>query len=106
MQFARSVFCARLPMTAPMLDEVTAFLNDKNRETGEADYNWSVLADKCVHTQGNALAAANVWSPMSVRTVKLLHLVNLAVPAYIEAQRDAVDTMLKRLAAPGQTDGR
>jgi hypothetical protein len=83
LQFARSVFCARLPVTAAMLDEVTAFLNDKNREyaTGEADYHWSVWADNCVHTLRNALAAANVWSPLSVRTVKLLHLVNLAVPA-------------------------
>ena len=81
--FARSVFCARLPVTEPMLNEVMAFLNDKNREyaTGEADYRWSVWADNCVHTLRNALAAANVWSPMSVQTVKLLHLVNLAVPA-------------------------
>ena len=82
-QFARSVFCARVPVTEPMLDEVTAFLNDKNREyaRGEADYNWSLLADNCVHTVRNALAAANVWSPLSVREVKLLHLLNLAVPA-------------------------
>jgi hypothetical protein len=83
LQFARSVFCARLPVTARMMDEVMAFLNDKNREyaTGAADYHWSVWADNCVHTLRNALAAANVWSPLSVRTVKLLHLVNLAVPA-------------------------
>ena len=83
LRFARSVFCARLPVTEPMLDEMMTFLNDKNREyaTGEADYQWSVFADNCVHTLRNALAAANVWSPLSVRTVKLLHLVNLAVPA-------------------------
>jgi hypothetical protein len=83
LRFARSVFCARLPVTEPLLNEVMAFLNDKNREyaTGEADYHWSVWADNCVHTLRNALAAANVWSPMSVQTVKLLHLVNLAVPA-------------------------
>ena len=82
-QFARTVFCARLPVTEPMLDEVTTFLNDKNREyaQGEADYNWSLWADNCVHTVRNALAAANIWSPLSVRTVKLLHLFNLAVPA-------------------------
>ena len=66
-----------------MLDEVTTFLNDKNREyaQGDADYNWSLLADNCVHTVRNALAAANIWSPLSVQTVKLLHLLNLAVPA-------------------------
>jgi hypothetical protein len=83
LQFARSVFCARLPVTESMLVEIMAFLNDKNREyaTGEADYNWSLLADNCVHTVRNALAAANIWSPLSVRDVKLRHLFNLAVPA-------------------------
>jgi hypothetical protein len=83
LQFARAAFCARLPVTEPMLDEVIAFLNDKNREyaTGEADYNWSVWADNCVHTLRNALAAANIWSPLSVRAVKVLQIFNLAVPA-------------------------
>jgi hypothetical protein len=83
MLFARSAFCARLPVTEPMVDEVIAFLNDKNREyaEGEADYNWSVWADNCVHTLRNALAAANVWSPLSVRAVKFLQIFNLAVPA-------------------------
>ena len=81
--FARSVFCARMPVTERMLDEVITFLNDKNREyaEGNADYNWSVWSDNCVHTLRNALAAADIWSPLSVRTVKLLHLFNLAVPA-------------------------
>jgi len=83
LNFARSAFCARLPITEPMLDEVIAFLNDKNREyaEGEADYNWSVWADNCVHTLRNALAAANIWSPLSVRAVRFLQIFNLAVPA-------------------------
>jgi hypothetical protein len=83
LRFGRTVSCARLPVTAPMLGEIIAFLNDKNREyaTGEADYNWHLLADNCVHTVRNALAAAHVWSPLSVREVKLRHLLNLAVPA-------------------------
>lgn len=82
-QFARNVFCARVPVTEPVLDEIISFLNDKNREyaTGKANYNWNVLADNCVHTVRNALAAANVWSPLSVRDTKLMHLFNLAVPA-------------------------
>jgi hypothetical protein len=83
LNFARAAFCARLPITEPMLDEVIDFLNDKNREyaEGEADYNWSVWADNCVHTLRNALAAANIWSPLSVRAVKFLQIFNLAVPA-------------------------
>jgi hypothetical protein len=83
LQFARSVFCARLPVTEPMLAQIIAFLNDKNREyaEGEADYNWSVWADNCSHTLRNALAAANIWSPLSVRAVKFRQIFNLAIPA-------------------------
>jgi hypothetical protein len=83
LQFARNVFCARLPVTAPMMDQVIAFLNDKNREyaEGEADYNWSVWADNCSHTLRNALAAANIWSPLSVRAIKIRQIFNLAIPA-------------------------
>jgi len=57
-----------------MLDEVIAFLTDKNREyfEGEADHNWSACAVSCNHTLRNALAAANIWSPLSVRVVALL----------------------------------
>ena len=83
LQFARSVFCARLPVTEAMLVPIIKFLNDKNREyaEGEADYNWSAWADNCSHTMRNALAAANIWSPLSVRTTKIRQIFNLAIPA-------------------------
>jgi hypothetical protein len=83
LQFARSVFCARLPVTEAMLDPIIKFLNDKNREyaEGEADYNWSAWADNCSHTMRNALAAVNIWSPLSVRTTKIRQIFNLAIPA-------------------------
>jgi hypothetical protein len=83
LQFARSLFCARLPVTAAMLDPIIAFLNDKNREyaEGEADYNWSAWADNCSHTMRNALAAANIWSTVSVRAIKIRQIFNLAIPA-------------------------
>jgi hypothetical protein len=66
-----------------MLDPIIAFLNDKNREyaEGEADYNWSAWADNCSHTMRNALAAANIWSSLSVRTTKIRQIFNLAIPA-------------------------
>ncbi len=83
LRYSRNVFCARTPVTEPVMTEIIAFLNDKNREyaTGEADYNWSLFADNCVHTVRNALAAANIWSPLAVLDVKIRHLFNLAVPA-------------------------
>jgi hypothetical protein len=37
LRFARSVFCARLPVTSGMLDQIIAFLNDKNREYAEGE---------------------------------------------------------------------
>jgi hypothetical protein len=83
LRFARSLFCARLPVTPDMMDQIIAFLNAKNREyfKGEADYNWSAWADNCSHTLRNALAAANIWPPVSVRTIKIRQIFNLAVPA-------------------------
>lgn len=83
LQFSRNVFCARVPITDTALDEIIAFLNDKKTEyaTGKADYTWDLLADNCVHTVRNALAAANTWAPIPAWEVKLRRLFNLAVPA-------------------------
>lgn len=83
LRYSRNVFCARTPVTEPVMNEIIAFLNDKNREyaTGEANYNWSLFANNCVHTIRNALAAANMWTPLTVLDVKWRHLFNLAVPA-------------------------
>jgi hypothetical protein len=83
LQFARSVFCARVPVTEDMLVEIIDFLNQLNHEfaTGEADYEWSGLSDNCVHTLRNALAAASVWTPLSVRAIKIRQIFNLAIPA-------------------------
>jgi hypothetical protein len=83
LRFARSVFCARMPVTESMLGEVIDFLNELNHEfaTGEADYQWSGLSDNCVHTLRNSLAAASIWTPTSVRVIKLRQIFNLAIPA-------------------------
>ena len=56
-------------------------LERQNREyaEGEADYNWSTWADNCSHTMRNALAAANIWSPLSVRAIKIRQILSLAV---------------------------
>lgn len=99
LQFARSVFCARLPVTEEMLVESMNFLNELNHEfaTGEADYNWSGFSDNCVHTLRNALAAASVWSPLSVGAIKFRQIFNLAIPA-----NEFVN--LARLGAEGPID--
>jgi hypothetical protein len=83
LRFARSGLCGRVPVEPEMLDEIIHFLNDLNREfaTGAADFQWSGYHDNCVHTLRNALAAASIWAPISVRATRLRQLFHLAIPA-------------------------
>ena len=95
LRYARSAFCGRVPIESEMLDEIVHFLNDLNREfaTGAEDYRWSGYADNCVHTLRNALAAASVWDPISVRVAKLLQIFHLAVPSNEAINLAALGTM-------------
>ncbi len=83
LRFSRNLWCARMPITRPMLEQAVAYLNALNREyaEGEADYQWSGYQDNCAHALRNALAHAGVWKGKSVREVKLRQLFNVAVPA-------------------------
>jgi hypothetical protein len=81
--YGRTIFCARLPVTRNMMEEIVAYLNGLNREyaLGKADYNWSGYSDNCSHTLHNALAAASVWPSKSVNSFKVRQFFNLSVPA-------------------------
>jgi hypothetical protein len=81
--FGRSVLCSRLPVTGPMMEEIVGYLNGLNEDyaDGETEYNWSGYSDNCVHAVINSLAAADIWTPKSVKQVKLLQLFHLAIPA-------------------------
>jgi len=83
LRYARSGLCGRVPIEAAMLDEIIHFLNDLNRKfaTGAIDYVWNGFHDNCVHTLRNALAAASIDEPISVRASKLRQLFHLAIPA-------------------------
>ena len=83
LRYGRSVFCARVPMTEKMMQETMGYLNALNEQyqQGDVEYNWSGYSDNCVHTLHNALAAAGIWKPKSVRAVKLRQFFNVAVPA-------------------------
>jgi hypothetical protein len=83
LRFARTIYCSRLPLTAEQMILVMDYLNRLNEEyaLGEADYNWSGYSDNCVHTLHNALAAAFIWKPKSIRTIKLRQFFNLAIPS-------------------------
>jgi len=83
LRFARSVLCARLPVTAAMMEQIIGFLNGINAEyaTGDADYAWSGYHDNCAHLLRNALAAASIWRPKAVWEIKLRQIFHLAIPA-------------------------
>lgn len=82
LRFGRSVFCARVPMSEAMLTRTMDYLNSLNDEYQEGEnYQWSGYADNCVHTLHNAIAAAGIWKPKSVRAVKMRQMFNIAVPA-------------------------
>ena len=81
--FARSIFCARVPVTKEMLQEIIIFLNDLNSQyaTGEKEYQWNGIHDNCVHAMHNGLAAADIWPPTLVGTKRFKQLKHLAIPA-------------------------
>jgi hypothetical protein len=83
LNFGRTVFCSRLPLERPQLEEVIEYLNDLNRDyaLGGYDYNWSGYNDNCSHTLHNSLAAAGVWPEKSIASYRLGQLANLSVPA-------------------------
>ena len=83
LRFGRSLHCTRMPLTAHMMGEVMGFLNDLNAEyfSGDQDYNWDGFHDNCVHTLRNALAAAKIWKPKQIWTIKLRQFFNVAIPA-------------------------
>jgi len=83
LRYARSGLCGRVPIEGEMMEEIIHFLNDLNRKfaTGAIDYVWNAYHDNCVHTLRNALAAASIDEPISVRATKLRQLFHLAIPA-------------------------
>lgn len=83
LRFGRSVYCTRMPVWPEQLVQMMDYLNSLNDQyqSGEVEYQWSGYADNCVHTLHNAVAAAGIWKPKSVRAVQIRQLFNIAVPA-------------------------
>ena len=79
--FARSIFCARLPVTKAMMQEMVLYLNDLNNQyrTGQKEYHWEGLHDNCAHVTRNALAAASIWKPTKAGGKGVRH--EMAIPA-------------------------
>jgi hypothetical protein len=67
LNFARTAYCARLPMSRDRLGKVIAYLNGVNDTAQKSGYSWNMYTNNCSHVAHNALAAAGVWDPKEAR---------------------------------------
>jgi hypothetical protein len=67
LNFARTAYCARLPMTRDRMGKVIAYLNAVNDTAQKSGYIWNMYTNNCSHVAHNALAAAGVWDPKEAR---------------------------------------
>jgi hypothetical protein len=83
LNFGRTVFCSRVPVTRRMMGKIVVYLNEQNRQftSGEQSYHWSGLYNNCSHVLHNSLAAAGVWSSKRIQVYMLRQIFNLSIPA-------------------------
>jgi len=67
LNFARTAFCARLPLSREATGKVIGYLNRANETAQERGYTWNAYTDNCSHVTHNALAAAGVWDAKQTR---------------------------------------
>ena len=67
LNFARTAYCARLPMSRDAIGNVVAYLNSANESAQKSGYIWNMYTNNCSHVAHNALAAAGVWDPKVAR---------------------------------------
>jgi len=67
LNFARTAYCARLPMSRDAIGKVVAHLNSANDVAQKTGYVWNMYTNNCSHVVHNALAAAGVWDPNVAR---------------------------------------
>jgi hypothetical protein len=82
-RFARSVWCASVPLERAQLERAVDHLNQLNRRyaSGEASYDYSLYYDNCLRALHDSLAAAGVWEPVKERSRFLGQLFQMKVPA-------------------------
>ncbi|OFZ54780.1 MAG: hypothetical protein A2428_17290 [Bdellovibrionales bacterium RIFOXYC1_FULL_54_43] len=96
--FGRSLYCARIPISDEMLGSMVKYLNSLNEKYYHSGtpYNWSGISDNCTHTTRNALAAADVWKQALTNRFILRQLFNIAAPSnnFVELARRGNDLPL------------
>ena len=74
LNFARTAYSARLPMSRESMGEVISYLNGVNESAQKSGYTWNAFTNNCSHVLHNALAAAGVWDPKDVRGTGLIKI--------------------------------
>jgi len=67
LNFARTAYSARLPMSRDAVGKVIAYLNLANDTTQKSGYVWNMYTNNCSHVVHNALAATGVWDAKVAR---------------------------------------
>lgn len=67
LNFARTAYCARLPMSRDAIGKVIAYLNGVNESAQDRGYTWNAYTNNCSHVAHNALAAADLWDVKQTR---------------------------------------
>ena len=74
MNFARTAYCARLPLSREALGRAIAYLNAVNESARKNGYTWDAYTNNCSHVAHNALAAARVWDPKEARSAGAMNV--------------------------------
>ena len=82
LNFARTAYCAQLPMSRDAIGNIVAYLNSANDTAQKTGYVWNMYTNNCSHIVHNALAAAGVWDPKVARG-----------PGAINVARDAMSVV-------------
>jgi hypothetical protein len=67
LNFARTAYCARLPVSRDAMAKMIGYLNSANESAQKSGYTWNMYTNNCSHVAHNALAAAAVWDPKVAR---------------------------------------
>lgn len=93
--YGRDRYCARIPLAAAEMERMVDYLNSLNRpyRLGEAEYEWNVFTDNCIHVAHNALAAIGFWPTWPTHRSLLISIFDFPVPKneFVNIMRRAND---------------
>jgi hypothetical protein len=101
--YGRDQLCARVPVSAAQMTRIVDYLNELNRpyRDGQAEYEWSVLTDNCIHVAHNALNSIGFWPPWPTHQFVLFAAFDFPVPKneFVNIMRRANDMPIEDMLA-------